>query len=225
MTIPLSAARLTRRRLRQAQEGDAAAFEQLIDAHLPTLYRTCLGCLGGNEAEAADAVQEALVSAWRNLKSLENPNHFKTWLVRICINACNDTHRRRHAHAALDTVEECHLTEPTTIDGPLEAQEGFRELLTLAGPANSPVIALYYGEGYTTDEIAQLLDLDPAAVRQRLSRGRKAIAQALSDGETGTTWAPGAAPALNAAPETHPHQPRAPEGRTHAIRSHHPSIL
>ena len=69
----------------------------------------------------------------------------------------------------------------------LEADAGFRELVQMAGADNGAAIALYYGEGYRTDEIAEILGISPAAVRQRLSRGRRAIANALAAGEPDAT--------------------------------------
>lgn len=206
MTRPFK--KRTEKLVARAQAGDAAAFETLVGELAPSLYRTCLGCMGGHEADAADAVQDALVSAWRSIGHLQNPAHFKTWLIRICINACRDLQRRKRPDTTLEAAPEERLADPRTAEVALASDAGFLALVAAAGPANAPIIALFYGEGYATEEIAELLDLSPATVRQRLSRGRKAIAAALGqeDGQ------PAATP--HTAPPSHPRrpsdQPRAP---------------
>ena len=165
--------------VRRARGGDGRAFGRLVQDCAPTLYRVCLGATGGNEADAADAVQTALVSAWQNIGSLREPGHFKTWIIRICLNACTDLARRHRPTTPLDEHGESLADPQPRAEATLEADAGFRELIQAAGADNGIVIALYYGEGYRTGEIAELLGITSAAVRQRLSRGRRAIARAL----------------------------------------------
>ncbi len=191
--------------VKRARLGDGAAFGQLVRDCTPTLYRVCLGAAGGREDMAAEAVQEALVSAWKSIDSLEEPRYFKTWITRICLNACTDLMRRERPSAPLDEHAETAADPALPAEAALASDAGFRELVEAAGPDNGAVIALYYGEGYRTDEIAEMLNVAPATVRQRLSRGRRAIAAALE------------APASSDAPPTpatrpEPRRPR--NGRT-----------
>lgn len=195
---------------RRARRGDERAFGRLVRDCAPTLYRVCLGATGGNEADAADAVQTALASAWQNIGSLREPGHFKTWITRICLNACTDLVRRHRPTTPLDERGE-NLADPQPrAEATLEVDAGFRELTQAAGADNGIVIALYYGEGYRTEEIAELLGITPAAVRQRLSRGRRAIARALD------AAAPDGVPAHPVAPLRNDRidDPRAPAPRT-----------
>lgn len=199
--------------VRRAQKGDEAAFEQLVRDAASTLYRVCLGATGGNEDEAAEAVQDALLAAWKSIASLREPRYFKTWLTRICLNACTDLARkRRHCDLLDERADE--LADPAPHPAAaLEANVGFRELVQAAGADNGAVIALYYGEGYQTDEIAELLGLKVATVRQRLSRGRRAIARALAIPEP--TDPDETAPASPIERKSHraPASPRAPGQR------------
>lgn len=87
------------RLVRRAQRGDADAFERLARPCGPTLYRVAASCLHGHDADAADAVQNALIAAWRNIGSLREPRYFKTWLIRITINACRSLQRPRDHRA------------------------------------------------------------------------------------------------------------------------------
>ena len=182
--------RNTKRLVKRAQQGDVGSFETLCRNGEDSLYRIAASCLGANEADIADAVQRTLISAWRALGSLKEGRYFKTWLIRICINECRQLHRGRP-----DTVSASALTEETLYAGmrrsgredeaaraafEAESQEAFKRLVNVAGPSYAPILVLYYGEGYSAKEIAELLDMTPDAVRQQLSRGRKRIAQALS---------------------------------------------
>ncbi len=184
-----------RRLVRAAQGGDADAFEALVRPCADSLYRMAASCLEGREADVADAIQETVVAAWRHLGSLKQPSYFKTWLLRICINCCRQITRKRRPAASLDEVPE-RLLEDCGNRGAATAFEdadAFRNLVIAAGTANAPAIALFYGEGYSVRDIARLLGISEAAARQRLSRGRKRIAEILAGNEPrGAAEAPSA---------------------------------
>lgn len=172
------------RLVRRAQRGDADAFERLARPCGPTLYRVAASCLGAQDADVADAVQSALIAAWRNIGSLREPRHFKTWLVRITINACRQLQRGRAATVPLEAVGEERLDASLreagrTDEVASDTDDSFRALVAAAGEGCALAITLYYGEGYSTAEIAELLDTTTENVRQRLFRGRKRIARAL----------------------------------------------
>ncbi|MEC4176037.1 sigma-70 family RNA polymerase sigma factor [Adlercreutzia sp. R21] len=208
-----------KRLVRRAQRGDAGAFESLARSCGTTLYRVAASCLGNQEADVADAIQETLVAAWRNIGSLEQPRYFKTWLIRICINACRQVQRRRRATVPLDSVGEERLDaslraagrvdETTRAAAAAEANAAFGRLVDAAGEAYALVITLYYGEGYSTAEIAELLSMSPEAVRQRLFRGRARIKRALAENPALAHPVDHEGPARAVG---HPSRPRAPDG-------------
>ena len=74
-------------RVALARSGDAAAFEALVEARVGSMVRTAMAILG-REDEARDAVQDTLVTAWRELASLRDPAAFDAWLTRILVNRC-----------------------------------------------------------------------------------------------------------------------------------------
>lgn len=82
MAAPADPARIGR-----ARKGDAAAFEALVEARVGPMTRTAMAILGRQD-EALDAVQDALVIAWRELASLRDPAAFDAWLTRILVNRC-----------------------------------------------------------------------------------------------------------------------------------------
>jgi len=80
--------------VRRARSGDAAAFEVLVDTRIDRCYRLAWSILS-NDADAADATQDALVSAWRQLPRLRDPAVFDSWLNRIVANAALMARRHR----------------------------------------------------------------------------------------------------------------------------------
>lgn len=191
MTRDIFPAVTLKRLVKKAQAGDAAAFEALCRPCSATLYRVASSCLAGREAEVADALQETLMAAWKAIGSLRQPRYFKTWLVRICINSCRQLQRKQRPAVSLETVGEKAIEDALRAEGrrddtaravaEAESNAAFKRLVEAAGDSSALVITLYYGEGYATDEIAALLALTPEAVRQRLMRGRRRIAEALSE--------------------------------------------
>lgn len=75
--------------IKKAQKGDKEAFIQAINLYLSQLYKVA-GARLSSEEDIGDAIQDAILSAFKNLKTLRNPCYFRTWLVRILINQCND---------------------------------------------------------------------------------------------------------------------------------------
>lgn len=110
--------------IRDAQRGDLAAFNRLVLAYQDMLYNTACRIMGDGEA-AADATQEAFISAFRKLKSYRGGS-FKAWLLRIVTNACYDELRRKKRRPSTPL-------EPLTAND--EAMESPR---WLADPAASP---------------------------------------------------------------------------------------
>jgi RNA polymerase sigma-70 factor (ECF subfamily) len=172
--------------VRRAQHGDAAAFEALAEPRIPQLTRTATAILG-NSADARDAVQDACLSAWRDLPRLREAEAFDAWLGRILINACRSLVRRTRRR----TVREIQL-DPTS------ATEDLVEPLGGADAGSDPidldvlerafdrlsadhraVLVLRHLHGRSLDEIADLLRVPVGTVKSRHHAGRRALAAAL----------------------------------------------
>lgn len=146
-------------------------WEVLVTQNENQLYRTALSILG-NPQEAQDAVQDAFVRFLeRAPENLENP---AAWLTRVLVNGCKSRLR-------LAWRREGPLPETLPTPGPEEREE-LEELFSLP-PEDRAVIHLHYYEGYSTDEIAQMLGQRPGTVRSRLSRAREKLRKLLEKGE------------------------------------------
>ena len=164
-----------------AQTGDRAALEQLLRRHHDRL-RALARRLCGNDADAADATQEALISIVRGLDRFDGRAAFGTWAYRIATNACLDELRRRARRpqpqddAVLATVAAGSdpgdiVSARIDVDTALAALPvEFRTAVVLRD-----LCALDYAE------IAEVLDVPPGTVRSRIARGRAAIAAHLGN--------------------------------------------
>lgn len=128
----------------------------------------------GNEQDCADAVQEALLAAWRGQERLRDENAMRAWLTRILINACNDVLRKRK-RMRLTELKDDLPAQPPVDNLPL------REALAALEPKLRLPIVLHYLEGFSVEEIAQTLRIPSGTVKSRMSQGRKTLGQLLGE--------------------------------------------
>ena len=140
------------------------------------LYRIAKAILA-RDADCADAIQEAVFKGWMKKGGLREERYFETWLIRILINECRSTLRRRKNDGAPysdaidsgyreDTVEDVHLR---------------RCLLSLPEKYRMPLL-LHHLEGYRLDEISRMLDVPQPMVKSRLHQARKHLRALLTAG-------------------------------------------
>ena len=91
--------------VRQAQRGDAQAFVELIEENKQTMYNVAVGILR-NDSDAADAIQESILTCYERMTELKKPQYFKTWLLRILINNCNQMLRERKKVIGIEHIME-----------------------------------------------------------------------------------------------------------------------
>ncbi len=162
--------------VRKAQSGDAEAFICLMEECKMTLRRVAYGYLG-NDEDVADAIQDTILAAYESLGALQKREHFKTWLVRILINNCTKTWRRKKRSTSWEGGCYADYVQETDQE---RADVEFKQLL-MSLPEDSRIIfQLYYGEQFTTKEIASVLDMKESTVKSRLHRGREQLRAELS---------------------------------------------
>ena len=164
--------------VKRAQRGDDQAFVELIEENKQTMYKVAVGILR-NDSDAADAIQESILTCYERMTELKKPQYFKTWLLRILINNCNQMLRERKKVIG---IEQYYGTEDgkgkngeEKIAAPPEAEttnEDFLELLDQMEQQYRVVLILYYVEEMSIREISQTLQMNENTVKTRLSRGR-----------------------------------------------------
>ena len=173
--------------LKRAARGDEAAFEALISPYMDATYRLCLRMMG-NEQDAADMAQEALVRAWRSLSTYKAQSRFSTWLYRITHNVCLDELRKRKTRQteSLQALRETGFDPPDTAappDAAVESKDTHSRILRAMDSLNEEhraAILLRDVHGLTYDEIASVLDVNLNTAKSRIARARANLRSILS---------------------------------------------
>nr|WP_229895999.1 RNA polymerase sigma factor SigM [Streptomyces cinerochromogenes] len=159
-------------------KGDPEAFGEIVRRHRDRLWAVALRTLGDRE-EAADAVQDALVSAYRAAHTFRGQSAVTTWLHRITVNACLDRARKAASRktAPVDDTERLEqLLEPyESASEPAERNDVHRQLLEALGtlpPEQRAALILVDMQGYPVAEAARILDVPTGTVKSRCARGR-----------------------------------------------------
>jgi RNA polymerase sigma-70 factor, ECF subfamily len=153
-----------------ATQGDRLAFGRLVLNCERTLYRVSRTVLDSDDG-CADAVQEALIKAWRNIHTLREPRHFQTWMIRILLNECYRQSRRTPRFLPLPDTEQAVNASPS-----VEAMDLKLALAALPVKLRTAVV-LYHVEGLSVVETAQALGVPQGTVKSRLSRARENLAR------------------------------------------------
>jgi RNA polymerase sigma-70 factor (ECF subfamily) len=161
----------------QAQRGDHEAFEALVRPVYHRLYAVAYRVLRDGYG-AEDAVQDAVVLAWRNLRSLRDPGRFEPWLQRLLVNACYDQlrrARRRPTEVALVSTDSA--WEPTgasTVEHRDELERAFRGLSV----EHRAVLVLTHYLGYSAAEVASIVGIPVGTVYSRIHNATAAVRRA-----------------------------------------------
>ncbi len=154
-------------------------MEDLLGRHHDRIWSLCRR-ITGNDADASDATQEALMAIVRGLDRFDGRASFKTWSYRVATNACLDELRRRKRRPEpTDLQEHEPPPHPTVFDEQLV--EGDRISTALAALPDSFRVPVILRDVYDLDyaEISETLDIPPGTVRSRIARGRRHLADLL----------------------------------------------
>ena len=159
--------------IKRAKAGDPDAFTELMQSHMQAMYKTARAILH-NEEDCADAISETILICWQKLSQLKVNAFFKTWMIRILINECNDIIHTNRNLTFLEEIPEPEMeaAEITKVQRNLE----FQEALGTLDEKYRLIIILYYVDGLKVKEIGRLLKMEESTIRTRLARGRKLLA-------------------------------------------------
>jgi len=153
----------------RAQRGDHDAFSELARAAVVRLDRAARLVLRDAEF-ARDAVQEALIRAWRDLPGLREPDRFDAWLHRLTINACLDQARRRRRRPIEVEMTLNHHPAVTDTAGALADRDIVEGVLRHLGERERAIVVLHYFLGMPLTEVAASLGIPLGTVKSRLHR-------------------------------------------------------
>lgn len=168
----------------QAQHGDDDSFTNLVETYQKPVYNLCYRMLGEMEA-AEDAAQETFLKAYQNLTRYDRERSFATWLLSIAAHHCIDKLRRRRFNSvSIDEDEEGQTDIPDHSAPDPESEimkhqqrERLQDCLQSLDPTDRAAVAMRYWQDCSEVEIAQALNLTVPAVKSRLHRARRALAE------------------------------------------------
>jgi len=167
------------------------AFAELVYSFQDAVYNLCYRMLG-ERTEAEDATQEAFIRAYNNLHRYDTKRSFKTWLLSIASNHCIDRLRKRRMHflsldeplpSSMQLALSSDQVSPEARAVRNERSEYIQELLDELAPDDRAGIILKYWYDYSYAEIASVLDTTESAVKSRLFRARRALAELLANAQ------------------------------------------
>ena len=174
-----------------ALKGDEIAFANIVETYQRPVYNLCYRMLG-DPVDAEDAAQETFWRAYQNLKRYDSARSFPTWLLSIAAHYCIDQQRKRRIPIlSIDLLPEedapDHAPSPEKVVSELEETSRMRQLLNSLGPQDRAAVVLRYWYEFSEEEIAKSLSLTVSAVKSRLHRARKELAQRYQEPQPQTT--------------------------------------
>jgi RNA polymerase sigma-70 factor, ECF subfamily len=174
------------------QHGDAQALNTLFHRHQRTLFHSALGIMG-NHQDAEDALQDGLLTAFRNLKSFEGRSQFSTWLTRVVINAALMRRRGQAVRPSAAAAESINRDEipfaerlvskgpnPEQLFGRLEIREIIKFHIDELAPILRAAFVLRKVREYSTSETAKMLRVSEETLKGRLWRARRQLGKRVS---------------------------------------------
>ena len=161
--------------VKRAKSGDKEAFCNLVRVNKIAIYRVAKSILN-NEDDIEDAVSEAVLKAYKNIKTLRDESFFKTWLIRIVINESNNLYKKRSKEIAVDKD---HFKN-------IKVNDNYKDL-SLYNAINSLdedlriTTILFYFEDMKYKDIAKILNVKEGTIKSRLSRAKEKLYNILKE--------------------------------------------
>ena len=172
--------------IRAAQSGDREALVSLLRQIETDVYRTAYYILG-NEQDAMDAAQEALIRIYTKIGMYEEKALFKTWVQRIVTNICIDKMRKSKPSVSIEEHEMVFVSMENTEDEVISSHvaKDIREAIEKLPEHHRSVVVLRYLQDLSYNEIAETLDLPLNTVKSYLFRARRQLQTLLQDYQKG----------------------------------------
>lgn len=156
----------------KAKKGDMKAFTDLILKNKVKLYKIARARLK-NEVDIEDVIQETMLILYTKLLKLKDNTKFEIWLYKILINQCNEKYRKSKLMlVSLDTIEnQKEYSQEIQIEDKLD----YDKILESFSYQEKTILLLYYSNGYTTKQIAKILNKNENTIKTKLRRMRQKI--------------------------------------------------
>lgn len=165
--------------VRKAKQGDSAAFSKLYEYYAEDMHRFALYMLKSSH-DAEDAVQEAALSAWKNIKNLREESLFKAWIFKILSNRCKSMLTSAGKNPDSLDFGETEFLLSDTDDGFSFKSCELKEALLKLTPPDGQIVLLSIIGGFKSDELARIYNMPPGTVRSKQKRALEKLRAYLS---------------------------------------------
>lgn len=152
--------------VKRAKGHNKEAFEDLMQAQAQSMYKVAKAILK-NDEDVLDAMQETALTCWEKIGTLKQERYFKTWLIRILINHCNEICRQRRYTVPDESIPETGRQDESFLNVEWD------DFLNGLDRKHRTVVILYYVQEFKTREIAEILKVNESTVRSRLAAARE----------------------------------------------------
>ena len=165
-----------RKGMKPSMDFSQEKFAAAVTEHGRRMYRAARSVLD-SDADAEDAVSQAVLQAWQSLDKLRDRSAVRPWLVKIAVNCAYALRRRQGRVVYLEDLDQ----EPAAPEG--VRYDGLWEAVSALPPERRVVVTLFYYEDMTVEQIAKCLGAPQGTVKSRLSRARKQLKELLGEQE------------------------------------------
>lgn len=178
-----SSARTDAELVEASRRGEHAAFGDLVERYQDVVCAVSYSCTGGDWSLSEDVAQETFIAAWRKLDQLRETERVRSWLCGIARNLARKARKRTDRDAPLDEDDDLPAGEASPFDVTAQAEVDavVRAALARVPATYRETLVLYYCEGQSAREVASTLGIGEAAAMQRLTRGRRYLAEGVGD--------------------------------------------
>ncbi len=152
----------------RSKAGDNTAFSQLYSDYCEDMFRFAVYMMG-NTHDAEDAMQEAVFSAWKNIKGLKDPQAFKSWIFKILSNQCKTNLMKKNKFPDALPVEDYDFLISDSSSDYIESTTLLDALKKLT-PPDGQIIVLSVIGGFKSHELAKIFNMEPSTVRSHQKR-------------------------------------------------------
>lgn len=175
-----------RKLIERATNGDSSSFSRLMELHERRMYAVALR-ICANREDAQDCLQESMLRIYRSINSFKGQSSFATWVYRVTMNTCLDELRKKKnkQNTSLDglldmgwsPVDDTSSPEKHAVDS--EVQKCLRAAIAELPEDMRAAVVFRDIQGFTYDEIAQMLNINVGTIKSRISRGREKLREKL----------------------------------------------
>ncbi len=165
----------------RARDGDHIAYGRLVATRAARLYALAYLMMRDRPA-AEDAVQDACIKSWRDLKSLRDPDRYDAWLRRLLVRTCIDHLRRRRRRPAEVAMAPTHEPRSGDASGAIANRDELEQAFEKLSPHHRAVVVLAHFDELSMEEIATSLGIPVGTVKSRLHYALRALRSAIEAG-------------------------------------------